>query len=69
MKTNTFIRKLREQMGYTQEEFAKMLGTRQVCISSWERGRCKPSTPNALKIIKLAGKQTIKVTLEDLLVG
>lgn len=69
MRTNTFIRKLREQLGYTQEEFAKILGTRQVSISSWERGRCKPMTPNALKIIKLAGKHSIKVTLEDLLIN
>ncbi len=68
MMADNFIKNIRKRLNMTQEEFGKMLGLRQVCISSWERGRCKPNTSNAVEIIKLAAKYGIQVTLEDLLI-
>ena len=37
------IRKLRETLGLTQEEFAKKLGADRVTIARWESGKSKPT--------------------------
>jgi len=34
------IKKLRTKLGLTQIEFAKILGTTQMTISTWENGKC-----------------------------
>jgi len=45
------VRKLREQMGLTQEKSAAKLGVTYPTINRWENGRAKPS-PLALKQIE-----------------
>lgn len=37
------IRSLRKTRGYTQERFAKELGTNQANVTAWERNERKPS--------------------------
>ncbi len=37
------IRKLRQSLGMTQEQFAKKLGVHTQTVSRWERGHKKPS--------------------------
>ena len=34
------IKILRKELGLTQVEFAKLLGTTQMTISTWENGKC-----------------------------
>ena len=34
------IKILRTELGLTQVEFAKLLGTTQMTISTWENGKC-----------------------------
>ena len=34
------IKTLRKQLRITQVQFAKLLGTSQVTVSSWENGKC-----------------------------
>ena len=48
------IKKLRTQLGLSQVKFAKLLGTTQMTISSWENGKC-PDYIN--KLAELALKQ------------
>ena len=36
------IKALRQHLGYTQEEMATKLGTRQQTISEWEKGMYQP---------------------------
>ena len=40
------IRRLREKLGCTQEEFAKCLGVTNVALSRWETGRSRPMGKN-----------------------
>ena len=44
------IKKIRNQIGITQTEFAKALGVSRQSVNNWERGNFKP-TPVAEKII------------------
>jgi DNA-binding transcriptional regulator YiaG len=39
---STRVRALREHMGFTQQEMADQLGTRQQTISEWETGMYQP---------------------------
>jgi putative transcriptional regulator len=41
--TSDEIRKLRETLGLTQEEFAKKVGAGRVTIARWESGQSKPT--------------------------
>ena len=34
------IKLLRKKLGLTQVEFAELLGTTQITISAWEKGKC-----------------------------
>lgn len=34
------IKKLRKELRLTQTEFAELLGTTQMTISTWENGKC-----------------------------
>ena len=52
------IKELRQKLGLTQVEFAELLGTTQMTISTWENGKC-PDYIN--KLAELAIKQ-----LEDI---
>jgi DNA-binding transcriptional regulator YiaG len=41
--TSAEIRKLRETLGLTQEEFAEKIGAGRVTIARWESGQSKPT--------------------------
>ena len=51
MKTK--LKVLRAERGLTQEDLAKMLGTTQVVVSSWETGRATPKPSMMQKISDL----------------
>ena len=53
------IRKLRTQMGYTQEELAKRLGVIQQYISSLESGRENLTLDTMRKIARVFGKNLV----------
>lgn len=36
------LKKLREILGLTQEQFAERIGVRIESVSRWENGKCKP---------------------------
>lgn len=50
------IKKERERLGLTQEEFGKLIGISKQSISSWEKGRNLPDILNIAKIANLSGK-------------
>lgn len=50
------IKRLRDDMGLTQEEFARRIGVRQATISDWERGKAEPQ-PMAMRLLdRIAGQ-------------
>ena len=49
-----FIKKLRFQLKYTREEFAKIIGVEKTSIYLWETGKKVPSFRNQRKIDNLA---------------
>lgn len=51
MKTK--LKVLRAEKGMTQEDLAKLLGTNQVVVSSWETGRATPRPAMMQKISDL----------------
>lgn len=56
------IKSLRKSRGYTQEKFAKAIGTKQVNVSAWELGT---RTPYLSTIREIA--DTFKVPLSSLI--
>lgn len=55
--TPTQIKKLREKLGETQEQFAERIGVRQATVADWETGRRKPS-PMAVKFLGMIAAAT-----------
>jgi len=51
--TRNKIRKIREQLGETQEAFALRFGGRTATVADWERGQCKPRPMAVRELIKL----------------
>lgn len=47
------IKKLRKQLGYSQEKFAKKLNVTQGAVSQWELGNTRPDTEQLITISKL----------------
>lgn len=60
------IRRIRERLGMSQEEFAKNIGCQQSAVSKFELGRKIPSLKTAKQIINLAKERKIKIKLEDI---
>ncbi len=60
------IRKFRINLGLTQEELALKLGCYQHNVSKWERGLAVMSIKSANKLIKLAERNGIKLTMKKL---
>lgn len=54
--TGARIRKIREQLGLTQEQFAAVLGIHVVTLSRWENDAPHKPTPYQLDIIRLLAK-------------
>ncbi len=57
------IRKLRQSLGMTQEQFAKKLGVHKLTISRWERSTTRPSLLASRQLERLA--RNIRVTLDS----
>jgi putative transcriptional regulator len=53
MKARHQIRMLRKQIGYTQEDFAKLLGVSFVTVNRWENGVAQPSRLAWQKILEI----------------
>lgn len=66
------IRKLRDQLGLNQAEFAQLVGVHSITVSKWERDEAVPSSyQKALFDQFRAGARNRKVreTLKDILIG
>lgn len=53
------LKKLREKMLLTQEEFGKLIGVSFETVNRWENGRHTPTMKAKRKISKLANKYEI----------
>ena len=49
------IKQLRNELGLTQEDFAKKIGYTRTAISAWEIGRNEPSNADTVKIANFFG--------------
>lgn len=67
MQTNELIRKIRGDLGITQEQLAKILKCRQGTVANYETGYRAPSLKTAKIILRLAQEHKLKIKLEDLL--
>lgn len=63
MKNTSFIRKIRLQMGLTQNQLAEALEVTQGAIHHWEIGSHDPSINHAHALLKLAAHHKIKCEL------
>lgn len=52
------IRQVRQSKGWTQAELAERLGTTNVTISRWEKGRVQPTEPLWRRFLEATGRQT-----------
>lgn len=53
------VKSLREELGLTQEKFAKRIGVHKITVSRWERGEMVPRGL-ALKALERLAKWTAK---------
>lgn len=60
------IYEIRSRLGYSQSEFADLLGVRQGTISNYEQGLRRPSIGLAKKILALAQERGYRYTLDEL---
>ena len=66
------IRKLRDQLGLNQVEFAQLSGVHPITVSKWERGEATPTAyQNALfeQFREGARNQKVRETVKDILVS
>ncbi len=56
------LKQIREALGLTQAEFAKAIGTHQVCVARWERGKTKTSL--TLRQVKALQQELAKLGLD-----
>ena len=61
MNYSVLIKKLRESMILSQEEFAKYLGVSFATVNRWEKGHHEPTYAAKRKIIALCKKQNISL--------
>lgn len=59
------IKKLRNQLGLPQTEFAKLLGLNQIRVSQFERGYCYPRYEVLKKMHALIKKNKLNIDLLD----
>lgn len=67
MSSADTIKKIRISLCLNHKEFADLLGVSAASISLYEKGERKPRFPIIRKLIELAKKQKISVTVEDFL--
>lgn len=56
------VKALREQLGLTQAEFAREVGTTSLSVSRWERGIYKPSRVADRLLRELSARSLAKVS-------
>lgn len=56
------LEKLRKKSGYSQQEFAALVGVTQSAVSQWENGLVLPTTK---KLVEIAS--VLRCTTDDLL--
>jgi DNA-binding transcriptional regulator YiaG len=56
------VRALRQHLGFTQQQMARELGTRQQTISEWETGMYKPRGTSSTLLTIVAEKASFKYT-------
>jgi predicted transcriptional regulator len=66
MSTAETIKKLRRTLCITQKEMSEEIGVTISTISCYEVGRRLPSYPTVRKIIALAKKYNINISLDDI---
>ena len=55
-KQGTNIRKLRDKLNLTQDEFADLIGVAVFTVSRWERGKSRPRPIHRKKMERLEKK-------------
>jgi putative transcriptional regulator len=58
-----FVRKLRRQLGMTQEEFAHALGITVGTVNRWENKRFRPSKLARSTIVEFARRHGVSTTI------
>ncbi len=58
---SNFVRRLRRQLGMTQEEFAHALGITVGTVNRWENGRFRPSKLARATITEFARRHGVAV--------
>jgi DNA-binding transcriptional regulator YiaG len=48
MQASAEIRRTREQLGITQEQFARMMDVSTATVQRWEAGRARPGSPRVI---------------------
>lgn len=63
------LRRIRETLGLTQDQFADELGVQPLTIGLWEGGKTPISKARALAIVGLAAKLSGKLTMQEAMDG
>ncbi len=58
-----FVRRLRRQLGMTQEEFAHALGITVGTVNRWENGRFRPSKLARATIMEFASRHGVSTSV------
>jgi transcriptional regulator with XRE-family HTH domain len=67
MTIDQTIKKLRLTLCLEQQEFGMLIGVTKSSVCNYEQGNRKPRLPVIRKMMELAKKNKIKITLEDFL--
>lgn len=65
MAAKDAIKRARYKLGYSQTEFAKLLGVHKSVISLYEKGTRKPSFPKIREYVKKLKEHGIEMQYED----
>jgi DNA-binding transcriptional regulator YiaG len=65
MTASQNIKKLRLSLGLEQSEFCKEFKVTSGTICNWECGRRKPRLIHVRKMVELAKRNKVKVSIED----
>lgn len=67
MTISEAIKKLRMALCLEQQEFGQLIGVTKSSVCNYEQGTRKPRLPIIRKMMELAKKNKVKMTLEDFL--
>lgn len=65
MNSGEIVKKIRDSLFYTREEFSKLFDIDAISVYNWETNRKSPSRKHVRKLAELASQQNIKVTFSD----